>query len=94
MPGLFRTVTLRGEKAARLSWGYQTAAVLRTWALSKNDKNEWTLTAGIDRADPFRLQQAPLQFTAPRPGGFFCFPVKTVQLGRESLVASLGPPEH
>ena len=30
MTGLFRTVTLRGEAAARLSWGYQTAAVLRT----------------------------------------------------------------
>jgi len=94
MVGLFRSVTLRGETAARLSWGYQTAAVLRTWRLSKSEKGDWTLTAGIDRADPFRLQQTPLLFTAPRPGGLFCFPVKAITLGKESLVASLGPPEH
>jgi hypothetical protein len=94
MPGLFRTVTWRDDTPARLSWGYQTAAVLRRWTLTKSDKDEWTLTAGIDRADPFRLQQTPLQFTAPRPGGFFCFPVREVTLGKESLIASLGPPEH
>jgi hypothetical protein len=92
--GLFRTLTLRGDAAARVTWGYYTAATLRRWTVSKSERGEWTLTAAIDHADPFRLRQAPLMFTAPRPGGFFCWPVRAVTVGRESLTARLGPPEH
>jgi hypothetical protein len=92
--GLFRRVTFRYPIEARISWGYYTAATLRSFSLSKSETGAWSLTAGIDRCDPFKLRQTPLLFTAPRPGGFFCFPVRSLTLGRESLTAKLGPPEH
>jgi hypothetical protein len=92
--GLFRRVTVRDQaREARISWGYYTAAALRSWAISKSSRG-WSLSAGIDRCDPFKLQQAPLLLTVPRPGGYFCFPIQSLTLGRERLTATLGPPEH
>jgi hypothetical protein len=88
---LFRSVTLRGASAS-IVWGYHTAAHLRGWMVTKAD-GRWALTAGVDRADPFQLQQRPLLFTAPRQGGRWCWPVQTVTLGAERLSATLGPPE-
>lgn len=96
-PGLTtRRVVLRGTRAS-ITWAYHTAAVLRTWTLHRaEDRKSWILRAGIDRADPFQLRQRPLLFTASRKGriGYFCFPVKSVNVERESLVATLGPPEY
>lgn len=96
-PGIAtRRVVLRGARAS-ITWAYHTAAVLRTWTLRRGeDAKSWTLRAGIDRADPFQLRQRPLLFTASRKGriGYFCFPVKSVAVERESLTAILGPPEY
>jgi hypothetical protein len=93
--GLFRRVTVRdGAREARISWGYYTAAALRTWAVSKSEGGQWSLSAGVDRCDPFKLKQAPLLLTVPRPGGFFCFPVQSITVGRDRLTARLGPPEY
>ena len=90
--GLFRNVAVKGEATASISWGYYTAASLRTWTISKVG-GQWSLRAGIDRADPFKLRQAPLLFTAPGPGGYFCFPIRSLTLGKDHLAAQLGPPE-
>jgi hypothetical protein len=90
---VFRNITLRGG-AGSITWGYRTAAAVRGWSLYKNEKNEWRLVASIDRADRFQLSRSGLRFNAPRPGGFFSFPVLGVTVGREQLTARLGPPEH
>jgi hypothetical protein len=93
--GLFRRLTVRDDaRAARIAWGYYTAAALRSWAISKTEGGQWSLSAGIDRCDPFKLQQTPLLLTVPRPGGYFCFPIQSIALGRDRLTAKLGPPEH
>ena len=92
---LFRRLALRNDAAAAsITWGYYTAAALRTWTLSKSERGEWSLRAGIDRADPFKLRQRPLLFIAPREGGYFCFPIRSISVGKDYLTAQLGKPEH
>ncbi len=86
------SVTLRGQEAT-VVWGYRTAAVIRSWTASRTPQGRWTLIASVQRADPYTLRQQPLQFTAPRVGGFFCWPIVAVSVQAESLTAELGPPE-
>ena len=86
------TVTLRGQEAT-VVWGYHTAAVIKSWTAARTEQGRWTLQATVQRADPFQLRQQPLKFTAPRVGGFFCWPIVAVTLGAGTLSASLGPPE-
>jgi hypothetical protein len=85
-------VTLQGTEAA-VVWGYHTAAVCKTWTAYRTPQGTWTLQATLQRADPFQLRQRPLKFTAPRRGGFFCWPVVSATLGIGTLAAVLGPPE-
>jgi hypothetical protein len=98
--GLFRRFAYRDDVSARLVWGYYTAAVLRSWTVQKSETGDWSLRGGIDRADPFKLatgaadKKTPLLFTVPRAGGFLCFPVRAITIGREQLTARLGPPEY
>lgn len=85
-------VTLRGQEAAVIHV-YQTAAVIRSWTVSRSAQGAWTLRAEVTRADPFRLRQAPLLFRAPRKGGYFAWPVLAATLeSAHALTASLGPP--
>jgi len=86
------TVTLRGQEAT-VVWGYHTAAVCTSWTAARTPQGQWTLQATLKRADPFQLRQQPLKFTAPRKGGFFCWPVVSATLGAGTLAAGLGPPE-
>lgn len=85
-------VTLRGLEAT-VVWGYHTAAVCRSWTVQRTPQGTWTLQAQLQRADAFQLRQRDLKFTAPRVGGFFCWPILGVTLGEQTLAASLGPPE-
>ena len=94
---MFRTLVMRGQRGSIL-WSGSNAAVLSQWTLTKDEQNQFTLSARIDRADTFRLRQLPLLFTAPRaarPAGLWCFPVlpKTLLVQGASLTAALGPPE-
>jgi hypothetical protein len=86
------TVTLRGKEAT-VVWGYHTAAVCTSWTAVRTPEGRWSLQATLQRADPFQLRQQPLKFTAPRVGGYFCFPVLSATLGLGTLAAVLGPPE-
>jgi hypothetical protein len=86
------TVSLSGVEAT-IVWGYRTAAVCKSWTAYRTEHGAWTLRAQLTRADPFSLRQAGLKFTAPRIGGFFCWPILGVTIDRLSLAATLGPPE-
>ena len=93
---LFTSLTLRGVRG-RLSWGYRTAADLSTWTIRRPEgpDPEWTLVASVVSADGYGVRQRPLLFTAPRQGGFWCWPVQQVhRLIDGQLIARLGPPEH
>jgi hypothetical protein len=85
-------VTLRGQEAT-VVWGYHTAAVCTSWTVQRTPQGQWTLQAQLQRADAFQLRQRDLKFTAPRRGGFFCWPVLGVTLAACTLAATLGPPE-
>ena len=91
---MFDEVTLRGVEGS-IAWGYHTAAVVTAWTITKAGRGgAWALSAVVARADPFKLRQADLKFTAPRKGGYFCWPVLSVTFVEASrLAATLGPPE-
>lgn len=86
-------VTLRGQDAT-IVWGYHTAAVIRSWTISRTPAGHWSLQAAVRRADLFQLRQQPLKFTAPRKGGYFCWPVIGCSATATTLQATLGPPEN
>ena len=88
-------VTLTGLEAT-VVWGYHTAAVCTRWTVIRAPKDAggaWTLSATLARADAFQLRQSQLKFTAPRKGGYFCWPILSVTLTASNLAAVLGPPE-
>lgn len=95
---MFDKLTLRGSTAS-INWGYRSAAALRAWTVTRA-KDEltgrvlWTLQAALGpQVDHFQLRQRPLLFTAPRRGGFWCWPVREVYLGDTRVTANLDPPE-
>ncbi len=80
-----------------LLWGYFPAATLRVWTIerSADPDPQWVLSAEIEKLDAFQARQRPLRFAAPRPGGFWSFPVRELQVIQErTLRAVLGPPEQ
>lgn len=90
---MFTSLTMRGGSASIL-WGCRTAVALRSWAIKKNPKGQWSLTATVERVDAFQARQRPLLFTAPRKGGFWMWPIVSLTVGPSQLVAELGPPEQ
>ena len=99
---MFNAITLRGKSGASLAWGYRTAAALGVWRVSRTldeakGSYQWTLAAVLGTpCDRFQVRQAharkELLFSAPRKGGFFVWPVHTVNVGDSRVTATLGPP--
>lgn len=91
---MIRDLTLHGGTASLL-WGYRTAAVLKSWRITKDKKQgKWTLTGTLARVDAFQARQTPLIFTAPRDKGMWCWPIESIDMGPNHLRAILGPPEQ
>jgi len=94
---MFTELVMHGDRDAKMeatiSWSWHTAAVCRAWHVRKNDKGQWSLIAQVVRADPFKLQQRPLRFNAPRKGGHWSWPVQAVTVVDTHLTAALGPME-
>lgn len=84
---------MHGGEAA-ITWGWHTAAVCNKWSVHKSEAGAWSLVATMTRADPFKLKQRPLLFTAPRKGGRWCWPIRAVTVGVSEVRATLGPPEY
>lgn len=90
---MFHNLVLRGGEAT-IVWVYHTAAVCKSWTITQHGR-VWNLSATVTRADPFKLRQAPLVFTAPRKGGRWCWPVVSCGfVDPTHLTATLGPPEQ
>lgn len=94
---MFHSMVARGRGGSIL-WGAGDAAVLSTWAVTRDPQFTFTLCATVERMDAFRLRQIPLLFAAQRrskPAGLWCFPVqpKSLQITGTTLTATLGPPE-
>lgn len=89
---MFERVTIRGGPG-RLLWGHRPVADLSAWTIRRTGRT-WTLSATVTRTDPFGLRQKGLLFTAPRDKGFWAWGVESVQIGAETLRATLGPPEQ
>lgn len=90
---MFTSLTLHGL-AASILWGYRPAVELTSWQIAKRE-GQWTLTGVTARVDPFQARQKPLLFAAPRPQGFWAWPIDGVlQISEGRIMAKLGPPEQ
>lgn len=90
---MFDELVVTGGEAT-ISWAWHTAAVCRAWRIYKvRGKTQWSLVATVTRVDPYKLQQRPLLFNAPRKGGYWCWPVKAVTVQDKQITAALGPME-
>jgi len=92
---VFDALTITGG-AGSVLWGHRVAVEVTRWRIRriKETGGDWILSATIARIDKFQSRQAPLLFTAPRPGGFWMWPVDAIEIGDTSLLAYLGPPER
>ena len=92
---MFDALTIRGV-AGSVLWGARVAVEVINWRITriKAEGGAWVLHATIARIDKFQARQAPLLFTAPRPQGFWAWPVDAIEIGETSLRAYLGPPER
>jgi hypothetical protein len=90
---MFDELVVTGGEAT-ISWAWHTAAVCRSWRIYKSrTRAQWSLVATVTRVDPYKLQQRPLLFNAPRKGGYWCWPVKAVTVQDKQITAALGPME-
>jgi hypothetical protein len=83
--------TIRGPEAV-IRWGYHSAVRLGSWTVDL-DPTHRTLTGRVMEADTFRAQQQPLTFVVSRPQGSWVFPVNTLHIAGDELIATLGPQE-
>ena len=92
---LFRELAIRGS-GGTLLYGYQIAAALRTWMITRNPtEGPWVLTATVDRVQRPWIGSRPLYFTARRlGGGRWCWPVLELQIDNGTMRARLGLPEQ
>jgi hypothetical protein len=93
---VFKGFTLRGQRG-EINAGARRAASLASWVITRDKESmQWTLWAGVERADTFQLTRGlPLQFTAHRygkPAGLWAFDVRSLDIHGDRLTASLGPP--
>ena len=73
--------------------GPATAATLGPWSIW-NARGVWHLSASAVRVDPFLIRQSRLGFTAPRPHGFWFWPVVSITVSGQSVRATLNSPEQ
>lgn len=85
-------LTIRGAEAT-VRWGYQPAAVLRSWTVSRDDGGPFTLAATVVSHNTYRLSQRPLVLVAPHATGAWRWPIDELQVVDGSLTARLGPRE-
>jgi len=92
---VFDSLTIHGAAGAVMH-GYYEAVVVTSWRITrvKTEGGHWVLRATIARIDKAQARRAPLLFTAPRPGGFWAWPIDAIDIGETSLRAHLGPPER
>lgn len=92
---MFDSLTIHGG-AGSVLWGYRVAVELKSWRITrvKDEGGAWILRGTIARIDKFQARQAPLLFTAPRPNGFWAWPIDAIDIGETNLRAYLGPPER
>lgn len=87
---MFERLTLNGKEGS-VVWGYRTAVRLKSWAVTKTDKG-WTLRGAYFDLDAFQIRQSPLTFAAPRPQGILTWPVLSLRVENNMVIAKLGQP--
>jgi hypothetical protein len=87
----FHKLTVTG-KVGSLLLGTETAARLGPWTIAAGAGDSWRLSAPVTWRSAFLVRQRGLGFTAPKPGGFWCWPVRSLTFTTDRVVADLGPP--
>src|SRR5262245_19646948 len=78
----------------RIAWGYHTAETIQGYTVTATKTEAvmaWRLSAVVVQADPYQLQQRPLEFLAG-PSEAWRWPVLSVTLSQGRLSATLGAP--
>jgi hypothetical protein len=84
---------------AEILRGHLPAVTLSAWAIrrtppkQRGDPAAWELRGRPVRVDAFQARQSGLIFTARRPGGYWCWPVRALTHRPDMVIATLGPPE-
>ncbi len=81
-------------KDGAVVWGYRTAARFKSWTVRKDEHGAWSLRGDCLEVDAFQVKQSPLTFAARRPQGFFTWPVLSLRVEQNQVVAKLGPPVY
>ncbi len=83
-------------KDGSVVWGYRTAARFKSWTVHKNEHGAWSLRGDciVGSVDAYQVKQQPLTFAAVRPQGFFTWPVLSLRVENNMVVAKLGPPVY
>ena len=88
---VFDSLTITGGAGAVL-WGSPRRR--RTHGVAdrahESRRRDWMLTATITRIDKFQARQAPLLFTAPRPQGFWAWPIEAIDDRGDESTGTLG----
>lgn len=91
---MFETLTLRGDRGAIL-WGHTAAATLGRWRIRRVEGQWFMVAKPTARPNAFGLRQRALLFTAIRDDkGFWAWPVVSVNVTDDRILARLGPPEQ
>ena len=86
---MFRAVTITGS-AGSVRWGSAPVATLSGWTMTKIPGG-WSLSAAASSVDHFRASQQPLMLVVPHEGGSWRWPVQTLQVDGQAVIATLGP---
>lgn len=77
---------------ASVRWAYYTAAKIEGYTVIRSKAGQWSVTATVVLADAFKMSQRPLFFVAMHEKGEWRWPIDSLQLGPNTLRATLGNP--
>lgn len=82
---------IRGVKAV-IRWAYYNAAAINGYTVTRKD-GTWNLRATVVSSDAFKMAQRPLVFVAPHAKGEWRWPIESLRVEANQLVATLGTPD-
>jgi hypothetical protein len=77
----------------QIKWAYYMAGAINGYRVERHGR-AWSLTGTLVMSDAFKLAQRPLVFIAPHQYGEWRWPITTLEIHGDQVVAALGPIEE
>jgi hypothetical protein len=87
-----RPVTITGA-AGTLRWGYQTAATIREWTVTRQRRSS-TLRGTLDGYNSAYVYQRGVHFNTLTQAGAWEWPVRRIEIVGSRVTAELGPQQR